>query len=149
MSTNDNVIKIETQEQRLPDNTILGILQAHAGQSIIIRVYRKGRVARRSHLKSGRDAGTAYHFHQEAYDVPPLRNSTEPHADINHCYKGRNFEGWRYQWKYGSDAPHSSYLEIGDEVRVFPATTVVPRRRAQRFASGVSHCSSARSSRAW
>lgn len=124
-------IHIETKRDRNPERTILDILKANAGRSILIRVYRKGRVRRRGHILE--NPQTQYTFFQEAYDVPASNR------EINKLFKGDKNEGWVYHWMTGSyDGGY--HLEVGDELRVFEATHVVPRRQSQRFRSGVSHC---------
>ena len=135
-----SAITIRTNDDRDPTKTILPILHNHAGQSIIIRVYRNGRVARKGFIKHGSSMGEKYILFQEDYDVPQLRIGGLPHADINNAFRGKNYEGWYWDWKTGSDIPDGFHLEIGDELRVFPANHVVPRRIVQRFANGVSHC---------
>ena len=112
---------VVTDEDRRPQTTILPILHAHAGSSIIIRVYRNGRIRRRGTIKDGRDTGTHFTFYQEAYDVPMAR------AEINKKFRGTNQEGWFWDWKTGSDQPGGFHLEIGDEIRVFEASLMVPR----------------------
>mgnify|MGYP003673725770 CR=1 FL=1 len=105
-----------------PQTAILPILHAHAGQSILIRVYRNGCVKRKG-------------FHVEAYDVPSAR------PDINRKFRGHNESGWWLHWIVGlASEGGTPLLQDGDELRVFPGDHVKPRRRAQRFRSGVTHC---------
>ena len=128
----------------MPWISILTVLKRYAGQSIVVRVYRKGRVVRNLRDNgqmrvirdgSGNSTGEqALTFFQEAYDVPATN------GEINSAFKGRHFEGWEWDWKTGSMGDEGLHLEIGDEIRVFPAVHVLPRRRHQRFASGVTHC---------
>ena len=135
-----SIIRVDTEASRSPDRIILPILHANAGRSIVIRVYRNGSIRRGGTVRSGRYAGDKYAFVQGTYVVPPLRAGAHPHKDINDSYRGRSQEGWRWDWKTGSDEPDGFHLQVGDEVRVFQSTAVVPKRRMQRFASGVSHC---------
>ena len=116
------------------DRTILPLYKRHLGETVIFRVYRNNKIVSRSELSAGRDVGTPYHFQSDPYHIPA--NET----DVNRKWKGDIFEGWRYHWKFGSDSPHSSYVETGDVVRVFAAQHVLPQRHQQSFANGVSHC---------
>ena len=135
LSRNDNVTRILTETDRYPENTILPILHANAGRSILIRVYRNGRLRRKGTLP----CGDQFTFRREQYDVPALQTGNHPRRDINNKFRGRIQEGWVWDWLTGSDRG-GLHLDVGDELRVFQANTVLPRRRAQRFASGVSHC---------
>ena len=81
-----------------PQTAILPILHAHAGQSILIRVYRNGCVKRKG-------------FHVEAYDVPSAR------PDINRKFRGHNESGWWLHWITGSASQGGTpLLQDGDEL---------------------------------
>ena len=127
----NSVIRIDTERDRNPERTILDLFKANAGRSILIRVYRKGRVRRRGHILA--NPQTQYTFFQEAYDVPATNR------DINKMFKGDQYEGWVWHWMTGS-CDGGYHLEVGDELRVFQATHIAPYRQSQRFRSGVSHC---------
>jgi hypothetical protein len=119
---NRDSVRIATTNDRRPEVKILELLHAHAGKSIIVRVYRRGRVQRKG-------------FHMGAYDVPSERTA------INRAFKGSNQAGWYLDWLLGlvSDGGEP-LLQVGDEIRVFTGALAKPVKRAQRFASGVSHC---------
>ena len=116
-----------------PSESVLPTLKAHAGQSVLLAVYRKGRAPRFAALPSGRDAGTR-HALRHTYDVPATDR------EINSAFRGRHREGWFWDWRTGSDDPHAYHLRVGDEIRVFPAEHLQPVRRPQRLASGVCGC---------
>ena len=89
---------IDGDEDCWPQTAILPILHAHAGQSILIRVYRNGRVKRKG-------------FHVEAYDVPSAR------SDINRKFRGHNESGWWLHWITGSASQGGTpLLQDGDEL---------------------------------
>ena len=108
-----NAYLVARWEDTHPD-TIRKLLRAHAGEEVVVRVYRRGRVLR--------DA------YQGTYDLPGTKSG------INRQWKDN---GWYFHWVTNS---WDSILVVGDEIRIFAATRVQPRRRAQRFASGVTHC---------
>ena len=78
-------IRIDTEQDRFPERTILDLFKANAGRSILIRVYRKGCVRRRGRIVE--NPQTQYIFFQEAYDVPSTNR------EINQMFNGRQFEG--------------------------------------------------------
>ena len=135
-----HVYHVATTDDRDPKRHILDILHQHPGESIVIRVYRKGLVSRGGTFRTGEFAGARYNFTMEPYDVPPLRPGGHPFLDINQAFKGRSRDGWYWDWKTGSTLPDGFRLQIGDELRVFRASELPRKRRRQRFASGVSHC---------
>ena len=142
-------MKVEHTWQRAPENTILPILHAHAGQSIMISVSRLGHKRIHDKIKEGEAKGTPYElgrrrtadnvWRREPYDIPTTKNA------INNAYKGRNYEGWRYDWVTGSDEPGKFHLEVGDVIQVYVAHAIAPnqvraRRPVQRYRSGTTHC---------
>ena len=117
-----------------PSVAILPILKQHMGESIVLVVYRKGKARTRGTIKGGRDHGEKFALRHK-YDVPDTNN------EVNRAFKkGKHLEGWFWNWRTGSDEPHCFHLQPGDEIRVFTAEQLQPRRHAQAMASGVSHC---------
>ena len=118
---------------RDPSESILPILKANRGKTILLQVYRNGRPQRQGVITSGSHQGERYSMRQ-IYSVP------DTDREINAAFRGQSHEGWFWHWRTHSDDPNAYHLQDGDEVRVFPVTELRPQRHRQRFADGIKHC---------
>lgn len=117
-----------------PEQAVLPVLHEHLGESVVLVVYRRGRVQTHGQIQSGRFIGEEFSLRHQ-YDVPATP------AALNRAFsRGREQDGWYYHWKTGSDDEFKYHLKPGDEIRVFPASRVRPVRHLQRHARGVTHC---------
>ena len=118
---------------RDPSESILPILKANKGKTILLQVYRKNKPRKFGVIQGGSHAGERYSMRQ-VYEVP----STD--KEINAAFRGKQHEGWFWHWRTHSDDPDAYHLQAGDTIRVFPVEHLRPQRHRQRFANGISHC---------
>ena len=118
---------------RDPSESILPILKANKGKTILVQIYRKNKPRKFGVIQGGSHAGERYSMRQ-VYEVP----STD--KEINAAFRGKQHEGWFWHWRTHSDDPDAYHLQAGDTIRVFPVEHLRPQRHRQRFANGISHC---------
>ena len=118
---------------RDPSESILPLLKAHKGKTIMLQVYRSGKARKFGVIKGGSHRGERYSMRQ-VYTVPATDR------EVNAAFRGKAHEGWFWHWRTHSDDPDAYHLQAGDSVRVFPVEHLRPQRHRQRFASGLNHC---------
>ena len=118
---------------RDPSESILPMLKANKGNTILLQVYRNNKPRKFGVIQGGSHAGERYSMRQ-VYEVPTTDK------EINAAFRGKQHEGWFWHWRTHSDDPNAYHLQEGDTIRVFPLEHLRPQRHRQRFASGINHC---------